>query len=126
MSTSVRGLRVLAAGLRLRLRDRPALPMAVAGILRLVTPVNDGDSVMMLRLGVEARTSESESQSSRVAESHVNVSVDSRCFVRGHGSARIGLDVRASGAGGSMVCSCPPAQCCRLCSDNMSTGARGG
>ena len=47
----------MAAGLRLRLRlrDRPALPMAVAGILRLVTPVNDGDSVRMSRLGVEAR-----------------------------------------------------------------------
>ena len=65
MSTSARGLRVLAAGLRLCLRDRPALPMAVAGILRLVTPVNDGDSVMMSRLGVEARR---QSQSPRVPE----------------------------------------------------------
>ena len=68
MSTSARGLRVLAAGLRLRLRlrDRPALPMAVAGILRLVTPVNDGDSVMMSRLGVEARTSDPQSPRAHV------------------------------------------------------------
>ena len=130
MSTSARGLRVLAAGrhLRLRLRDRPALPMAVAGILRLVTPVNDGDSVMMLRLGVEARrqTLRVPGRMSTVPREHRQSRSSASCVVMG--ALASGLTcVRLARAG--LRCALVlllSARCLRLCSDNLSTVARGG